>query len=85
MKTYFVFGFYEESWWPLWEDEMHRARSVYNLLSRIRKRLIDNGEMQYEEIAAVECRHFWGLSMQARTTLSSAEAELADREKVASD
>lgn len=63
MQTWFVFGFWEDSWWPLWEDERHRATNPYNLLKRIKKRLVDNGEMQYDEIAAVPCGSFWGLSM----------------------
>jgi hypothetical protein len=67
MQTWFVFGWYDDAWWPLWEHERHRAKNPYSLLKRIRKRLLDNGEAQYEDIAAVPCGSFWALSVTSNT------------------
>lgn len=58
MKRYRVFGFWDESWWELWEERNHRAASPENMLTRIEDDLHRNGEEQYERLAVVPADAF---------------------------
>jgi len=58
MKRYRVFGFWDESWWELWEGNNHRAASPANMLARIEEDLHRGGEEQYERLAVVPADAF---------------------------
>lgn len=43
----------DAAWWPLWQSEEHTASTSEAALSKIRERLLEGGEEQYVELAAV--------------------------------
>jgi len=68
----------DAAWWPLWSSEVHEAKNASAAIAAIRRRLLDGGEEQYVELAAVPIHKF-----TIKQAAEPGEDTGADPEKVA--